>query len=164
MKSTFKVAVILLIACLTVMTLSGCPSSDGESTAAPTLVPTATTTLTPIPTQVDTPASGGIVWDLPLVAGPTIVQDVNWPVPEMPGTWSNREERYYIYYSPPHVLAHFYRDQALPDDGWNQVMYTETVEEKFGYWTKNNESDGAMVWAMAGDGRETYLVLIRAVK
>ena len=56
----------------------------------------------------------------------------------------------------------FYK-MEMPRSGWNEADQVQTQDMSWGYYTKNNEKDGAIVW-VGSDGGKTVFALMRATK
>ncbi len=141
----------------------------------------------PTVTDEEPTPTGGITWDLPLLFGckeltvvsPQGLPEVEglteafWTIPAAPKEWSEpeilSETLYYECDTPPHVVATFYGTQQLPKEGADWIeeegSWRETIEERSGFWTKNQGSDGLRVWIKWDDGKGyTYSALTRYVK
>ena len=107
------------------------------------------------------PSGGGLTWnDMPVYSGANQVQKGSWSIPPEEGEWSKVEWHYYETGDSVSAVASFYKSQ-MPTKGWQETMWMEMEEMSWGYYSKNNEQDGAMVWVGSDEGG-TFLALMRA--
>jgi hypothetical protein len=105
--------------------------------------------------------NAGVVWgDIPAYSGAQQVQKGNWSIPPAQGEWTQVEWRYFETGDDVTDVADFYRS-AMPDNGWEEMAWTEVQNLYWGFYTKNNEEDGAMFWASSEEG-STFFALMRA--
>ena len=124
---------------------------------------TGTTGGTATPTPTSGGSSSGISWnDVPSYSGANQIQKGNWSIPPAQGEWVKLEWRYYETGDDVSKVADFYRS-AMSDNGWEETAWTEIQNFYWGYFTKNDEQDGAMFWAGTEEG-STKFALMRATK
>ncbi len=90
------------------------------------------------------------------------MQRATWSIPPAEGEWAKMEWRYYETSGSVSAVADFYRAQ-LPAKGWEEKAWMEAGQVQWGYFEKNNEKDGAMVWISTQEGK-TALAVMRATK
>lgn len=107
------------------------------------------------------PSGGGGTWnDIPVYSGVNQIAQWEWATPGELGDWSKVEWRYYKTNAAVSAVSNFYKSQ-MSDYGWQQSMWTEGGEMTgWGFFMKNNEKDGAMIWCIA-EGGDTLLALMR---
>ena len=101
---------------------------------------------------------------MPVYAGAKQIKKGSWSIPPADGEWSKVEWRYYELDGANDVtmVARFYK-MEMPKNGWQQTVWMEVQEMRWGAYTKNGEQDGAMVWITAEEGK-TIFALMRATK
>ena len=98
-------------------------------------------------------------------AGAKQIQEASWAIPSTEGDWSEVGWRYYRMdddVCDVRMVAMFYK-MEMPKSGWNEADQVQTQDMSWGYYTKNNEKDGAIVW-VGSDGGKTVFALMRATK
>ena len=126
------------------------PPSEGEA------APPSEEEPTPTPAE-------GLSWnDMPVYSGAKQVTKGSWTVPPAEGEWSKVEWRYYETGDSVSEVVAFYKSQ-MPGKGWQEMAWMEMPEVSWGYYGKNDEQDGAMVWTGSDDGK-TFIALMRASK
>jgi len=109
------------------------------------------------------PPAGGLTWnDMPVYPGVNQVQKGAWSIPPEEGEWSRVEWRYYETGDSVSTVAAFYKSQ-MPGKGWEETFWMEMDEMRWGYYSKNNEQDAAMVWVGSDEGK-TFIALMRATE
>jgi len=109
------------------------------------------------------PSGGGLTWnDMPVYSGAKQVQKGSWSIPPEQGEWSKMEWRYYETGDSSSKAASFYKSQ-MPGEGWQEMAWMEVEEVSWGYYSKNDEQDGAMVWVGSDEGK-TSIALMRATQ
>lgn len=110
------------------------------------------------------PSVAGLTWDdIPIYAGAEQIQKGNWAMPPAQGDWSKVEWRYYRMNDEVNdvgMVTMFYK-MEMQKNGWQEIERTETQDMSWGYYSKNNEQDGAIVW-VGSDERNTVFALMRA--
>ena len=100
--------------------------------------------------------------DIPLYSGAEQVQKGSWAIPPEQGEWAKVEWRYYETGDSVDDVAAFYKSQ-MPGQGWQEVVWMEAEGVVWGYYSKNDEADGAMFWCGSEEG-ETFFALMRATQ
>lgn len=133
--------------------LAGCgPKQDGTT-------PTPTTST---PGGMTTPsAADSVLADIPSYPSLQQVQKVSQIMPQTAG-YAKAEVRVYETNDSPEKIADFYKAQ-MPAKGWAETQWADTPQFKIGTYTKNNETDIAMIYVIAGDGK-TEVMIMRATK
>lgn len=109
------------------------------------------------------PPAGGLTWnDMPVYPGVNQVQKGAWSIPPEEGEWSRVEWRYYETGDSVSTVVAFYKSQ-MPGNGWEETFWMEMDEMRWGYYSKNNEQDAAMVWVGSDEGK-TFVALMRATE
>ena len=116
------------------------------------------------PTEEEAPPSGvGLTWaDMPVYPGANQVTQATWSIPQEEGDFSKIEWRYYETGDSVSTVTDFYKSE-MPGKGWEETFWMETDEMRWGYYAKNNEQDGAMVWVGFDEGK-TFIALMRATE
>jgi hypothetical protein len=146
-KKAISLLLVLVLGCIGLVACGGGEGSSGG--AAP-------------PEEEGTPPSGGgFTWnDMPVYPGANQVQKGSWSMPPAEGDYSKVEWRYYETGDSMSTVASYYRSQ-MPAKGWQEMGWMGM--EAGGYYSKNNEQDGAMIWVGSDEG-ETFLSLMRATQ
>lgn len=118
----------------------------------------------------ESPSSvAGLNWDdIPVYAGAKQIQEANWTIPPTEGDWSKVEWRYYRMddvnemTENVRMVTMFYK-MEMPKNGWKEIEQMQTQDMSWGYYTKNNEKDGATVWIGNDDGKAVFAIM-RATK
>jgi len=127
------------------------PPSEGE-TAPP-----------PSEEEAPPPSGGAVTWnDVPIYSGAKQVTKGSWTIPPEEGEWSKVEWRYYETGDSVSTVVAFYKSQ-MPGKGWQELVWMEMEEVSWGYYGKNDEQDGAMVWTGSDEGK-TFIAIMRATK
>lgn len=151
--------VVMMLGCVGFIACGG-----GETETAP---PTEEEDVT-LPTEEGEPTellpSGAVTWnDMPVYTGANRIQEMTWTIPPAEGEWVKLEWRYYETRDSVSEVAAFYKSQ-MPAYGWGEqfwyVMEVEMEEMQWGWYTKNNEQDVAMIWIGFEEG-ETGFALMR---
>lgn len=112
------------------------------------------------------PSVAGLTWDdIPIYAEAEQIQKGSWAIPPVQGDWSKVEWRYYRMNDEVNdvgMVTMFYK-MEMPKNGWQEIERTETQDMSWGYYSKNNEQDGAIVW-VGSDERNTVFALMRAAR
>lgn len=98
--------------------------------------------------------------DIPLYPGAKQAQKGSWEIPPEQGEWAEVEWRYYETDDSADDVAAFYQSQ-MPNQGWEEILWMEAEGIAWGYYSKNDEKDGAMFWCGSEEGR-TFFALMRA--
>ena len=118
--------------------------------------------------EEEAPPSGAFTWnDMPVYTGANQIQEMTWTIPSEEGEWSNVEWRYYETSASVSEVTAFYKSQ-MPGKGWEEMGWMdwtgmEMEDMQWGYYTKNNEQDVAMVWIGSQEGK-TVISLMRATE
>ena len=114
--------------------------------------------------EAGTPSGGdGLTWkDMPVYSGAGQIARGAWAIPPAEGDWSKVEWRYYEINDTPGKIAAFYKSQ-MPENGWQEMMWMDAGEMSWGFYQKNDEQDGAMVWVAVDDGN-SVIALMRATQ
>jgi hypothetical protein len=157
----------VVIAVLALVLVGACGGNDEEETTAATTTattaPATTTTSAPPTTQPSNGGNGELTWnDMPIYGGADQIQKGSWSIPADEGDYSKVEWRYYETGDSIDDVVDFYKDK-MPDNGWTEMMWMDVMEAAWGFYTKNNEKDGAYVWMMEEDG-DTVIALMRATE
>ena len=108
----------------------------------------------------------GLNWDdMPVYAGAKQIQEATWPIPTTGGDWAKVEWRYYRMdddVNDVRMVTMFYK-MEMPKNGWEEIDQMQTQDMSWGYYTKNNEKDGATVWIGNDDGKAVFAIM-RATK
>ena len=149
MKKAISLLLVLMLGCVGLVACGGGEGSSGG--AAP-------------PEEEGTPPSGGgFTWnDMPVYPGANQVQKGSWSIPPAEGDYSKVEWRYYETGDSMSTVASYYRSQ-MPAEGWQEMGWMEMEDVSWGYYSKNNEQDGAMIWVGSDEG-ETFISLMRATQ
>ena len=108
----------------------------------------------------------GLTWDdMPVYAGAKQIQEATWAIPPTEEDWSKVEWQYYRMdddVNDVRMVTMFYK-MEMPKNGWKEIDQMQTQDMSWGYYTKNNEKDGATVWIGNDDGK-TVFAIMRATK
>lgn len=109
------------------------------------------------------PPAEGLSWnDMPVYSGAKQVTKGTWTIPPAEGEWSKVEWRYYETGDSVSTVVAFYKSQ-MPGKGWQEMAWMEMEGVSWGYYSKNDEQDEAMVWTGSDDGK-TFIALMRATQ
>ena len=119
------------------------------------------------------PSVDGLSWDdIPIYAGAEQIQKGSWAIPPVQGDWSKIEWRYYringevndvaMEVEMKRMVTMFYK-MEMPKNGWQEIERTETQDMSWGYYSKNNGQDGAIVWVSSNE-RNAVFALMRAAR
>jgi len=118
----------------------------------------------------ESPSSvAGLNWDdMPVYAGAKQIQEETWAIPPTGGDWAKVEWRYYRMdddVNDVRMVTMFYKMEMPKNgwEGWEEIDQMQTQDMSWGYYTKNNEKDGATVWIGNDDGK-TIFAIMRATK
>lgn len=115
--------------------------------------------------EVPSPVAG-LTWDdIPVYAGAKQIQEATWSMPTTEEDWAKVEWRYYGMdddVNDVRMVTMFYK-MEMPKNGWQEIDQMETQDMSWGYYTKNNEKDGAVIWVGYDNGK-TVFALMRATK
>jgi hypothetical protein len=148
--------VVMMLGCIGFVACGGgdggtTPPSNGE-TAPPS---NGETTLPP--------TTGSVTWnDMPVYPGANQIEEMTWTIPSEDEEWSKAEWRYYETSASVSEVAAFYKS-GMPGKGWQEPAWMDMVEMQWGYYSKNNEQDVAMVWISSEEGK-TGFALMRATQ
>ena len=110
------------------------------------------------------PSGGELNWDdMPVFAGSSQVDKVNWALPPEGGDWARVEWHYYKLdetYTSIAEVTMFYRNE-MPKNGWQETVRMDMQDTNWGAFSKNNERDNAIVW-IGSDEDYTVFALMRA--
>jgi len=148
--------VVMMLGCIGLVACGG-----GEEVGPP---PTEEEAPPPSEEEPTPPPPGvGLTWgDMPVYPGANQVQKVTWSIPPAEGDFLRIEWRYYETRDSVSAVATFYKSQ-MPGKGWEETFWMEMDEMRWGYYAKNNEQDGAMVWVGFDEGK-TFIALMRATE
>jgi len=106
-----------------------------------------------------TPPSGAVIWnDMPVYTGANRIQEMTWTIPPAEGDYSTLEWRYYETRASVSEVAAFYKSQ-MPANGWQEAMWMAAEEMQWGYYSKNNEQDVAMIWIGFEEGKTGFALM-----
>jgi hypothetical protein len=144
---------VIMMGCIGLVACGG--DKDKGSTSTPASTPISSPASTPASTPVQTSkttstttaaSSSGNIWgDMPAYSGANQIQKGNWAIPADQGQFSKVEWHYYETKDSTEDVAAFYRSK-MPGNGWTEAMWMEAGGVAWGYFTKNDEKDGAMFW------------------
>ena len=98
--------------------------------------------------------------DLAVYPGAKQVQKGGWAIPEVEEKWGNVDWSYYQSGDSVSEVSAFYKDH-MSAGGWETTGWFDMFGMAYGNFSKNNGSDGAMVWVGSADGK-TGIALMRA--
>jgi len=151
-------ALVLMLGCVG---LVACGGGGGEGGTAPP--PSNGGVTAPSEGEATPPSGGGLTWnDMPVYSGAKQVQKGSWSIPSEEGEWSKMEWRYYETKDSVSKVTSFYKSQ-MPGKGWQETTWMEIEEMSWGYYSKNNEQDGAIV-SIGFDEGKTFIALMRATQ
>lgn len=105
------------------------------------------------------PPSGAFTWnDMPVYTGANRIQEMTWTIPPAEGDYSAIEWRYYETTASVSEVAAFYKSQ-MPAKGWQEAMWMTAEEMQWGYYSKNNEQDVAMIWIGFEEGKTGFALM-----
>lgn len=167
-----KISLLFVGIAVLALVLVGACGGDGddETSAAQTSAQTSNPTTQPSSSEPETTTTessgsngGGLTWnDMPIYGGADQIQKGSWSIPADEGDYSKVEWRYYETGDSIEDVVDFYKDK-MPDNGWQEMMWMDVMEAAWGFYTKNNEKDGAYVWMMEDEGN-TVIALMRATE
>jgi hypothetical protein len=113
-------------------------------------------------------ASGGLSWsDMPVYSGANQVAKGSWSLPASEGDWATAEWRYYETTDSVEGVVAYYKSQ-MTGNGWQGQSWMDIEmpqKMSWGFYTKNSEQDGAMVWVYRDNEEgKTVIALMRSVK
>ena len=133
--------------------LAGCGPKPGGTTQNPT---------TSTPGGVTAPSVPGLpLADIPAYPSLRQVQKTSQIYPQTAG-YAKAEVRVYETNDSPEKVADFYKAQ-MPAKGWVETQWAEIPDYKTAIYTKNNETDMAMIYVITGGGK-TEVMIMRATK
>jgi len=149
--------VVMMLGCIGFV---ACGGGEGETTPPPSNGETAP----PSNGETTPPPSGvGLTWaDIPVYPGANQIQEMTWTIPSEEGEWTKMEWRYYETGASVSAVATFYKSQ-MPGKGWQETFWMEVEEMQWGWYSKNNEQDGAIVSINSEEGK-TFIALMRATE
>ena len=155
MRKTISLLLVIVLS-LSCISFTACGGGGEKETAS-----------APSNEQTDSSTSGGdLSWnDILIYSGAKQVQKGSWSIPPAEGDWSKVEWRYYSMEDDLNNVAMvslFYK-MEMPKSGWQKIRQTEVQGTFWGYYSKNNEQDGAIVWVGSDEG-ETVFAIMRAAK
>lgn len=105
-----------------------------------------------------------LTWsDVPVYPGANEIAKGAWSIPPAEDDdWAKMEWRYYETGDSAEKVASYYKSK-MGGQGWSEQGWMEAGMFYWGYFTKNSESDGAMVWT-GTDNDKTVIALMRATK
>jgi len=146
--------VVMMLGCIGLVACGG-----GDAETAP---PSNGETVPPSNGELP-PSEDGLTWnDMPVYPGANQVTQVTWSIPPAEGDYLVMEWRYYETGANVSTVTSFYKSQ-MPGNGWQEAMWMEMEEMQWGYYSKNNERDMAMVWIGSEEG-QTFIGLMRATE
>jgi hypothetical protein len=134
------------------------PSSSQTQTSPPE---SSQTTSPPETSQTSSPASGGgMTWDdVPVYPGADQVLEQSWAIPPAEEEWSEMEWKYFESGDSISDITEFYKDK-MPDNGWEEMFFMDAAGGfAMGMYMKNNEKDGAMIWAGENQGKTGFALM-----
>jgi hypothetical protein len=143
-----------LILALGLAGLTACGGDNGDTGNGTGTIPTEAAS--------EPPANGnGLTWDdMPIYSGADQIQKGSWAIPAEDDQYSEAEWRYYETGDDTSDVSAFYKSK-MTANGWEEMMWMEAEGMAWGYYSKNNEDDGAMFWCSVEDGH-TVFALMRA--
>jgi hypothetical protein len=142
---------ILISGCIGLAACGGKNNSSTTAASTPASTQASSPASTPVQTSQTTSSStaassSGSIWgDMPVYSGADQIQKGNWAIPADEGEFSKVEWHYYETKDSAEDVAAFYRSK-MPGNGWTEKMWMEAGGVAWGYFTKNDEKDGAMFW------------------
>jgi len=97
--------------------------------------------------------------DVPVYAGAKEIQKGSWAIPADDGEFSKVTWKYYECSDSAAKVSAYYKDE-MPEEDWNETFWMESQDTSWGYYYKNNQEDGAMVW-VSTDGNKTIIAVMR---
>jgi hypothetical protein len=139
-------------------TSSGNPATTGQEEETTTTTSTASTSAT------SKPSTALLNWDdMPVYSGAKQVQQASWSVPQSEDQdYAKMEWRYYTVNATAADVATFYKDQ-MPAIGWTETGWMDTESNSWGWYSRNEEKDAAMVYVVTEDEKVT-IALWRATR
>lgn len=166
MKKAISLLLVLVIA-LSCTGLAACfgtvePPADNGTPPPDNGTPPADDGAPPPDDGTPPPTGGGFTWnDIPIPSGANQIQELSWAMPPADeDEYSQVEWRYYETGDSVSSVTSFYKSQ-MPAYGWEQMGWMESQEVSWGWYTKNQEQDAAMVWIGDDDGT-AGIALMRA--
>jgi hypothetical protein len=172
MKKAISLLMLLLLPLGLVV--YGCGDSDkstattsagsGQSSTMTTSTGGGQTTISHDSTTVTVGSSSDITWnDVPVYPGADSVHEASWSLPPTDEhEYAEAEWRYFEVGASTDDVGSFY-ESKMPDNGWEEVMNFDMAETKYFLYTKDNETQAAMVWVSTNDNK-TVFALMRASK
>ena len=146
--------VVMMLGCVGFIACGG-----GETETTP---PTEEEDVTPPSDEgepTEPPPSGAFTWnDMPVYTGANQIEEMTWTIPPAEGEWTKLEWHYYETRASVSEVTAFYKSQ-MPGKGWQEPMWVETGEVNWGYYTKNNEQDVAMIWIGLEEGKTGFALM-----
>jgi hypothetical protein len=99
---------------------------------------------------------------MPAYSGADQVEKGSWAIPPEEGDWSQVEWRYYETGDGMAAVAASLRSQ-MTGKGWQETAWMEMQEMSWGYYSKNDEQDAAMIW-VGSEEDKAFIALMRATE
>lgn len=160
-----KLTTSLLLVFVLLVTATGLFSCGDEVEPKATTPPVGTSepaTTPPDENKGETP-SGSLNWgDMPVYPGADEIQKGSWSIPPAEGDYSKVEWRYYETSDDADKVGEYYKDK-MEDNDWEEMLWMDVADMKWGMFTKNNERDAAMIW-VAAEEDNNVIAMMRATQ
>ena len=158
-----KVVSLVLVVAIMLSSVGLVACGGGEEGVTPPPPAEGETAPPPSEEKPTPPPAEGLSWnDMPVYSGAKQVTKGTWTIPPAEGEWSKVEWRYYEAGDSVSTVVAFYKSQ-MPGKGWQEMAWMEMEGVSWGYYSKNDEQDEAMVWTGSDDGK-TFIALMRATQ